>query len=131
MKRQTPEEIRCEAIEECATMVENYASLWSNLPPDQSKQIASFFARNLRELKVKAEPIGVPPQALAQAAAEVLKPVEDVASGCIGVCSTLFDPVCKGCGRLASDVDQWVFLNRDERIAAVAAAKERLKTMQK
>jgi predicted Fe-S protein YdhL (DUF1289 family) len=54
-----------------------------------------------------------------------------VPSGCIGVCSTLFDAVCKGCGRLASDVDGWVFLTRVEKEAAVAAAQDRLKSMQK
>jgi hypothetical protein len=35
-------------------MVEIYASFWSNLRPDQSKQIASFFARNLREQEGKS-----------------------------------------------------------------------------
>jgi uncharacterized protein len=51
---------------------------------------------------------------------------QDVASGCIGVCSTLFDDVCKGCGRSAADVDRWVFLTRDEKLAAVKAAQDRL-----
>lgn len=128
MARQSPEEIRGDAIEECAQLVEHYASLWSNLPPEQSKPIANFFAKHIRELKKeKGLPVGVPPQALAKAAQTTLLPSSDVASGCIGVCSTLFDPFCKGCGRAASDVDNWVFLTREQKEAAVVAAKERLK----
>jgi predicted Fe-S protein YdhL (DUF1289 family) len=49
-----------------------------------------------------------------------------VDSGCIGVCSTLFDAVCKGCGRTQADVDGWVFLTEDEQREAVRNAKERL-----
>lgn len=49
----------------------------------------------------------------------------DVDSGCIGICSTLFDAVCKGCGRRAEEVDNWVFMTREEKQAAVdRAAKE-------
>jgi predicted Fe-S protein YdhL (DUF1289 family) len=49
---------------------------------------------------------------------------EDVISGCIGVCSTLFDEVCKGCGRTASEVDGWVFMTREEKLAAVERARK-------
>ena len=38
-------------------------------------------------------------------------------SPCIGVCSTLFDDVCKGCGRTATEVSNRVFLSDDERRA--------------
>ncbi len=38
-------------------------------------------------------------------------------SPCIGVCSTLFDEVCKGCGRTATEVSNWVFLSDDEKRA--------------
>ncbi|MGI4815055.1 MAG: DUF1289 domain-containing protein [Janthinobacterium lividum] len=38
-------------------------------------------------------------------------------SPCIGVCSTLFDDVCKGCGRTAAEVSGWVFLTEAERRA--------------
>jgi predicted Fe-S protein YdhL (DUF1289 family) len=38
-------------------------------------------------------------------------------SPCIGVCSTLFDEVCKGCGRTAGEVSNWVFLTDDEKRA--------------
>jgi predicted Fe-S protein YdhL (DUF1289 family) len=36
-------------------------------------------------------------------------------SPCIGVCSTLFDEICKGCGRTATEVSNWVFLSDDEK----------------
>jgi predicted Fe-S protein YdhL (DUF1289 family) len=32
-------------------------------------------------------------------------------SPCIGVCSTLFDEVCKGCGRTATEVADWVCMS--------------------
>jgi predicted Fe-S protein YdhL (DUF1289 family) len=38
-------------------------------------------------------------------------------SPCIGVCSTLFDDVCKGCGRTAVEVSNWVFLSDEEKRA--------------
>ena len=38
-------------------------------------------------------------------------------SPCIGVCSTLFDEVCKGCGRTASEVSNWVFFSDEEKAA--------------
>jgi len=38
-------------------------------------------------------------------------------SPCIGVCSTLFDDVCKGCGRTAKEVANWVFMSEDEKRA--------------
>ncbi|PLZ03959.1 DUF1289 domain-containing protein [Burkholderia sp. WAC0059] len=36
-------------------------------------------------------------------------------SPCIGVCSTLFDDICKGCGRTALEVANWVFMSEDEK----------------
>ncbi|MHA6823546.1 DUF1289 domain-containing protein [Ralstonia pseudosolanacearum] len=36
-------------------------------------------------------------------------------SPCIGICSTLFDEVCQGCGRTALEVSNWVFMSDDER----------------
>jgi uncharacterized protein len=36
-------------------------------------------------------------------------------SPCIGVCSTLFDDECKGCGRTVAEVSNWVFLSEDEK----------------
>jgi uncharacterized protein len=38
-------------------------------------------------------------------------------SPCIGVCSTLFDEVCKGCGRTAVEVANWVFMSEAEKQA--------------
>ncbi|AXW15084.1 DUF1289 domain-containing protein [Ralstonia pseudosolanacearum] len=38
-------------------------------------------------------------------------------SPCIGICSTLFDEVCQGCGRTALEVSNWVFMSDDERNA--------------
>ncbi|TPQ41103.1 DUF1289 domain-containing protein [Cupriavidus pinatubonensis] len=36
-------------------------------------------------------------------------------SPCIGICSTLFDEICQGCGRTAAEVSNWVFLSEDEK----------------
>lgn len=38
-------------------------------------------------------------------------------SPCIGICSTLFDEVCQGCGRTAGEVSNWVFLSDEEKLA--------------
>lgn len=38
-------------------------------------------------------------------------------SPCIGICSTLFDEVCQGCGRTAAEVSNWVFLSDEEKQA--------------
>jgi predicted Fe-S protein YdhL (DUF1289 family) len=39
----------------------------------------------------------------------------DSDSPCIGVCSTLFDEICRGCGRTAQEVSNWVFLSPVEK----------------
>jgi len=36
-------------------------------------------------------------------------------SPCVGICSTLFDEVCQGCGRTASEVSNWVFFSEEEK----------------
>lgn len=36
-------------------------------------------------------------------------------SPCIGICSTLFDEVCQGCGRTAAEVSNWVFYSEEEK----------------
>ena len=36
-------------------------------------------------------------------------------SPCIAVCTTLYDEVCKGCGRTYLEVAQWSGMNNDER----------------
>ncbi|MGO4327893.1 DUF1289 domain-containing protein [Cupriavidus sp. 2TAF22] len=38
-------------------------------------------------------------------------------SPCIGICSTLFDEICQGCGRTAMEVSNWVFLDDTEKQA--------------
>jgi predicted Fe-S protein YdhL (DUF1289 family) len=38
-------------------------------------------------------------------------------SPCVAVCSTLFDDVCRGCGRTAMEVANWVFMSEDEKRA--------------
>lgn len=46
-----------------------------------------------------------------------------VDAGCIGVCSTLFDEVCQGCGRTREEVDNWVFMTEEQQQAAVDRAR--------
>ncbi|NYT84929.1 DUF1289 domain-containing protein [Pollutimonas harenae] len=36
-------------------------------------------------------------------------------SPCVAVCSTLYDDICRGCGRTAMEVANWVFLDDDEK----------------
>jgi predicted Fe-S protein YdhL (DUF1289 family) len=36
-------------------------------------------------------------------------------SPCIGICSTLFDEECQGCGRTAEEVANWVMLSQEEK----------------
>jgi predicted Fe-S protein YdhL (DUF1289 family) len=36
-------------------------------------------------------------------------------SPCIGICSTLFDEICQGCGRTAMEVSNWVFMADAEK----------------
>jgi predicted Fe-S protein YdhL (DUF1289 family) len=36
-------------------------------------------------------------------------------SPCIGICSTLFDDVCQGCGRTLLEVSNWVFMSDQEK----------------
>lgn len=40
---------------------------------------------------------------------------ENADSPCVGVCSTLFDDICKGCGRTALEVCNWVFMTPEEK----------------
>ncbi|OWT74908.1 MULTISPECIES: DUF1289 domain-containing protein [unclassified Achromobacter] len=36
-------------------------------------------------------------------------------SPCVAVCSTLYDDICRGCGRTAMEVAEWVFLSPEEK----------------
>ncbi|WP_028354410.1 DUF1289 domain-containing protein [Bordetella petrii] len=38
-------------------------------------------------------------------------------SPCVAVCSTLFDDICRGCGRTAMEVANWVFMTDAEKQA--------------
>lgn len=51
-------------------------------------------------------------------------------SPCIGVCSTLFDEVCRGCGRTAEEVSNWVFYTEAERETIRGRAYYRLQSIE-
>jgi len=36
-------------------------------------------------------------------------------SPCVGVCTNLFDDICKGCGRTAEEVFRWVEMTEEEK----------------
>jgi len=36
-------------------------------------------------------------------------------SPCVAVCSTLYDDICRGCGRTAMEVANWVFMSDEEK----------------
>jgi predicted Fe-S protein YdhL (DUF1289 family) len=38
-------------------------------------------------------------------------------SPCVAVCSTLFEDVCRGCGRTIMEVSNWVFMDDAEKQA--------------
>jgi len=37
-------------------------------------------------------------------------------SPCVALCSTLYDDVCRGCGRTTLEVANWVFLDEEEKL---------------
>jgi len=39
----------------------------------------------------------------------------DSDSPCIGVCTTLYDEICQGCGRTLGEVSNWVFFSQAEK----------------
>lgn len=45
-------------------------------------------------------------------------------SPCIGVCTTLYDEICQGCGRTLNEVSNWVFFSDEEK----ASVWERIRT---
>ena len=45
-------------------------------------------------------------------------------SPCIGVCTTLYDEVCQGCGRTLEEVSNWVFLSDEEKSAVWKRIRE-------
>lgn len=46
-------------------------------------------------------------------------PLPDPSNGrdspCVAICSTLYDDICRGCGRTAMEVAEWVFLDQEEK----------------
>ena len=42
---------------------------------------------------------------------------EESDSPCIGVCTTLYDEICQGCGRTLNEVSNWVFFSQEEKAA--------------
>ncbi|MEI7530634.1 MAG: DUF1289 domain-containing protein [Betaproteobacteria bacterium] len=40
---------------------------------------------------------------------------QEVDSPCIGICSTLFDDICRGCGRTIIEVSTWVGMSPAEK----------------
>ena len=36
-------------------------------------------------------------------------------SPCVAICSTLFDDICRGCGRTVMEVSNWVFMTEEEK----------------
>ncbi|MDO9025702.1 DUF1289 domain-containing protein [Zwartia sp.] len=53
---------------------------------------------------------------------DAAKPAPDDASNgadspCVAICSTLFDDVCRGCGRTVMEVSNWVFMDAEEKQA--------------
>ena len=42
---------------------------------------------------------------------------ETADSPCVAVCSTLFDDVCRGCGRTIMEVSDWVFMSDADKQA--------------
>jgi len=68
-----------------------------------------------------ASPSSAPEAGAAPAAASPgaagSRPVSNPDSPCVAVCSTLFDDICRGCGRTAMEVANWVFMSDDEKQA--------------
>lgn len=36
-------------------------------------------------------------------------------SPCIAICSTLFDDICRGCGRTVHEVAQWTVMDEEQK----------------
>jgi hypothetical protein len=44
-----------------------------------------------------------------------LRPDSRPDTPCVAVCSTLFDDICRGCGRTADEVSQWVVMTEQQK----------------
>ena len=45
--------------------------------------------------------------------------IKDSDSPCVAICTTLFDDVCRGCGRTAEEVAQWVTYTPEQKQAII------------
>lgn len=45
-------------------------------------------------------------------------------SPCIGVCTTLYDEICQGCGRTLNEVSNWVFFSNEEKTSVWKRIRE-------
>ena len=45
-------------------------------------------------------------------------------SPCIGVCTTLYDEICQGCGRTLHEVSNWVFFSDAEKASVWKRIRE-------
>ncbi|BEV51799.1 hypothetical protein BconGalA64_42990 [Burkholderia contaminans] len=93
-------------------------------PGDRARRTAQLSRSRTGTARRRERPAG-PPRCIKMAADDSIARTLPMASNlhdlpdspCIGVCSTLFDEVCKGCGRTAAEVSNWVFLSDDEKRA--------------
>ena len=69
----------------------------------------------------RAAPVVTAPEAAGTAKSFVLSPSPGrvrppgMDSPCVAVCSTLYDEICRGCGRTADEVANWVVLDDAEK----------------
>jgi predicted Fe-S protein YdhL (DUF1289 family) len=63
----------------------------------------------------QAPPTGKASDAHRDAASIASHSLAPTDSPCVAVCSTLYDDICRGCGRTAMEVANWVFLDDDEK----------------
>ena len=45
-------------------------------------------------------------------------------SPCIGICTTLYDEICQGCGRTLNEVSNWVFFSDEEKASVWKRIRE-------
>jgi len=64
---------------------------------------------------MNAPPLDTAPPPSADPCAQGIFTASD--SPCVAVCSTLYDDICRGCGRTALEVANWVFMSEAEKAA--------------
>jgi len=57
------------------------------------------------------------PEAVDKAAIPMPAHANEPDSPCVAVCSTLFDDVCRGCGRTVMEVSEWVTMSPAQKRA--------------